>query len=85
MTICGNAPVWYGGGVLMSVAVVIFWALVIAGAVLMFRYLISSTRGGNTTSALLGDAEEGLAHRYARGEIDDDEYQRRSALLHQDS
>ena len=85
MTMCGNAPTWYGGGVLMSVAVVIFWALVIAGAVLMFRYLISSTRGGNTTSALPGDAEEALAHRYARGEIDDDEYQRRSALLHQDS
>jgi putative membrane protein len=85
MMMCGNAPIWYGGGVLMSVAVVIFWALVITGAVLVFRYLISSARGtaANATPALPGDAEKALALRYARGEIDDAEYQRRSALLHQ--
>lgn len=84
---CGTAPTWYGGGVLMAVAIVIFWALVIAGAVLVFRYLASSTRGSdvNPTPALQVGAEEALAQRYARGEIDDDEYQRRSALLHQNS
>jgi putative membrane protein len=67
------------------VAVVIFWAVVIVGAVLVFRYLVSSTRGSdaNPTRGLPGGAEEALAQRYARGEIDDDEYQRRSALLHQ--
>jgi putative membrane protein len=80
---------WYGGDwgsggwILMTVAMLVFWALVITAIVLFVRYL-ASQRPTNTSPATTSrTAEEVLAERYARGEIDDDEYQRRLALLRQ--
>jgi putative membrane protein len=69
----------WGGWVLMTVGMVVFWALVITAVVLAVRYL-ASPRG---TGANPKTAEDVLAERYARGEIDDDEYQRRLTLLRQ--
>jgi putative membrane protein len=85
MTMCGMAPTWHTGWILMAAVTVIFLALVIAGVVLVARYLTSSRRGSgaNATGGLPGGAEEVLAQRYARGEIDDDEYQRRFETLRQ--
>ncbi len=77
---------WYGPGMsgwgygLMAIGMVLFWGLVITGVVLLVRYL---ARGGHRP-ALSGPAdspEQLLAQRYARGEIDEDEYQRRLATL----
>jgi putative membrane protein len=85
MTMCGMTSRWHTGWILMPAATVIFLALLIAGLVLAARYLNSSSRGSgaNATVGLPGGAEEVLAQRYARGEIDDDEYQRRFETLHQ--
>ena len=79
---------WYSGGdwgwgswILMTVAMVVFWAALITGAVLAVRYAVSG-RGADTNAAALSTrAEELVAQRYARGEIDEDEYHRRVALL----
>ncbi|MFI6727395.1 hypothetical protein NRF20_03695 [Streptomyces sp. R-74717] len=87
--------VWYGGGwgwggwLVMAVVMVMFWALAIAGIVVLVHYLTSAHRGhqpGPPPSS--GEhgwggrrAEELLAERFARGEIDEDEYKRRLALL----
>lgn len=66
----------------MSVMMVLFWGLVIAGIVVLVRYL-----GGNRQDRRLGldggraSAEELLAERFARGEIDEDEYTRRRQML----
>jgi putative membrane protein len=64
-------------------ATFVFWALLITAVVLVVRYLVSlrATDAHPTTGAT---REEGLlAERYARGEIDDDEYKRRMSLLRQ--
>jgi putative membrane protein len=85
MTMCGMAPAWHTGWILPTAVTVIFLALVIAGVVLAARYLTSPPPGSraNPTVKLPGGPEEMLAQRYARGEIDDDEYQRRFETLHQ--
>ncbi|WP_293003697.1 SHOCT domain-containing protein [Mycobacterium sp.] len=58
----------------------LLWAVVIAAAVLVVRYLV--TLIGSHTPAMTAPRPDGLlAERYARGEIDDAEYQRRIALL----
>jgi putative membrane protein len=85
MTMYGTAPTWHTGWILPTAVTVIFLALVIAGAVLAALYLTSPPRrsGANPTVKPPGGAEEVLAQRYARGEIDDDEYQRRFETLYQ--
>jgi putative membrane protein len=57
----------------MPVAMIVLWAIVIAAFALVIRELVlrSPTR----------DADAALDARYARGEIDDEEYRRRRAIL----
>jgi putative membrane protein len=78
---------WYGGNgwgwagwVVMVVVMVVFWAAVITAVVLAVRYLVSErgTRAGGAGSML---AEDVLAERFARGEVDEDEFRRRLTLL----
>jgi putative membrane protein len=72
---------WYGHGMgawgygLMMFSGLVFWALLAVGAVLAYRVLRRDGRDGGET------AERILADRYARGEIDDEEYRRRMAIL----
>ncbi|MFI5688667.1 SHOCT domain-containing protein [Streptomyces sp. NPDC051636] len=86
---------WYGGWgwggwFVMALFMVLFWALVIAGVVALARCLTGSHRGARQSGPTRssdepgwgsGRAEDVLAERFARGEIDDDEYKRRLALL----
>jgi putative membrane protein len=75
---------WYGSGVngwgyaLMTVGMVLFWGLIITGVVLLVRYL---ARGGQHPEPQPSTPEDVLAHRYARGEIDEQEYRQRLATL----
>lgn len=66
------------GWVAMSVGMVVFWGLLIGLAVLLVR-------GLNRPSDLGGEPrpspERLLAERFARGEIDEEEYRRRLATL----
>ncbi|MEU9794393.1 hypothetical protein AB0E27_27875 [Streptomyces sparsogenes] len=86
---------WYDGGwgwggwFFMAVFMVLFWALVIFGIVALVRYFSGSPHdrpsGRHPSSGEPGwgsrRAEDLLAERFARGEIDEDEYKRRLALL----
>lgn len=63
-----------------SAVMVLFWALVITAIVLLVRYLMSSRTGAEPVAGLKA-AENLLAERYARGDIDDEEYRRRLTLL----
>ena len=74
---------WGLWGLVPTIATVVIWALVITAIVLVARYLISSWSASRTAQST--QAEDLIAQRYARGEIDDDEYRRRTALLRQDS
>ncbi|QIY53580.1 hypothetical protein HEP86_02610 [Streptomyces sp. RPA4-5] len=86
---------WYDGGwgwggwFIMAIVMVLFWALVIAGVVALVRYLTSGHHGhpggppppSNEAGGVSRRAEDLLAERFARGEIDEDEYKRRITLL----
>jgi uncharacterized membrane protein len=64
---------------------VIFLALMVVGVVLAARYLTAPPPASdNPTVGLPSGVEEVLAHRYAHGEIDDDEGRWRFEMLHQD-
>ena len=71
-----------GGWLMMTVVMVLFWAVVITAVVVGIRYL-TSPRHTTThpVSPAPPRAADLLAGRFARGEIDDDEYRRRHALL----
>ncbi|MEU2555356.1 SHOCT domain-containing protein [Streptomyces sp. NPDC014684] len=86
---------WYDGGwgwggwFVMTVSMVLFWAVLIAGLIALVRHLAGTRRhqqpgpppppGGGGWQGW--GAENVLAERFARGEIDEEEYKRRLALL----
>ncbi|MEU1925095.1 SHOCT domain-containing protein [Streptomyces albogriseolus] len=63
----------------MSASMILFWALIITAAVLLFRAL--GRPHEHTHSAAGPSPEQLLAERFARGEINEEEYQRRLAAL----
>lgn len=77
---------WYGGGMgvlgftLMAIGTILFWGALIGGVVALIRYL---GHGGKqeTGPGQPSPPESLLAERFARGEINDEEYQRRLAAL----
>ena len=66
----------WGGWIIMTVAMVAFWALVVFAVLALFR----TQRSGESTLDRR-DPMQILDERYARGEIDDDEYHARSSVL----
>lgn len=77
---------WYGGGwggpIMMSLLMLLFWGGLIAAIELTARALSSDNRarGGASVSRR---ADELLTERFARGDIDEDEFRRRMTLLHE--
>ena len=74
----GGLPFAFLFGFLIVVA---FWGLVIAAIVLAIRWLIRADRRGSREGPATPDALELLRQRYARGEIDEAEYERRQTVL----
>jgi len=69
----------FGGGIFGGVFMLVFWGLVIFGIFLIIRWLLRSTSGGS--DATDSKALEVLKERYARGEIDREEYEQRKRDL----
>ena len=67
------------GMLLMTVSNLLFVGLLIAGAIVLIRYTSRSAR--QDPAAEPAPAQRVLADRYARGEIDEDEYERRLQVL----
>lgn len=67
---------WGAGGLVMMLMMLVFWGLVIAGLVLGVRWLAGQARGSGRDEAL-----EILRQRYARGEIDKQEFETRKRDL----
>jgi putative membrane protein len=65
----------------MSVTTVLFWGAVILGIVALVRYLGRPAQSSDGASAPRVSAEQVLAERFARGEIDEPEYASRLAAL----
>ncbi|MGW5063642.1 SHOCT domain-containing protein [Streptomyces sp. NPDC004096] len=64
----------------MSAGMILFWALIITVAVLLFRALNRRQEHPGTPAAAA--PEDILRERLARGEIDEDDYRRRLNALH---
>ena len=75
----GFGVVWLFGVFL----VLLFWGLIIAALVLGIRWLIRADQRGRLQPPLPrpDDPLEILRQRYARGEIDEEEYERRRRTL----
>ena len=74
---------WFGA----SLGMLVFWGLIITAFVLLFRSLSRSAPGVSHDTTPWApptppSAEQLLAERFARGEIDEEEYQRRLRVLH---
>jgi putative membrane protein len=63
---------WGAGGLVMMLMILVFWGVVIVGLVFGIRWLVSQGRGPTHDSALAI-----LRERYARGEIDREEFEAR--------
>lgn len=68
----------------MGVGNLVFWAAVIIGGIVLFRYL-RRTGGPGGPAAPRSTPEQVLAERYARGEINDGEYRSRLSTLRDSS
>ena len=84
---------WYGnhmggwGYALGIISMVLFWGVLIVAVVAAIRYLGHGRREGappqpGAAPPPRASAEDLLAERFARGEIDAEEYQRRLDTLH---
>ncbi|MFD8637735.1 SHOCT domain-containing protein [Streptomyces sp. NPDC059533] len=77
---------WYDHGmggwgwIAMSLSMVLLVALAIAGVVLLLRGVDRSS-SGQVQPPAAPSAEQVLADRFARGEIDEEEYERRLTAL----
>ncbi len=81
---------WYGNGfdngggwgyALMIIGMLVFWGLVIGGVVLLFRQPDRRDRVAGGMVPAHRTAEQLLAERFARGEIDEHEYHQRLDTL----
>jgi putative membrane protein len=80
----GNHGGWDAGDWLaMSLMMIVFWGLVIALVVWAVRSTHSDRSGTDRpTGECATRADELLAERFARGEIDEDEFTNRRDVLH---
>jgi putative membrane protein len=67
------------GWAAMTISMILFWGLLILGGVLLVRAL--NRPSGNAEAAPRPTPEQMLAERFARGEIDEEEYRRRLDAL----
>lgn len=79
----GWGPDW-AGWLVMGVSMLLFWGLVVAGIIALVR-VINRPSGPPPPPEVSGSgsasARRILDERYARGEIDEEEYRRRRDLL----
>ena len=68
---------WFG-----AIFMLLFWVLIIVGIVWFVKWLVERDSGGAGSSKRR--ALEILDEQYARGEIDDEEYERRKGKLLED-
>jgi putative membrane protein len=75
-----NNGMGWGGWLLMTLTTVGFWALVVFGIAALFRGIRDS--GTPTSRRPEQEAQHILDERFARGEINAEEYRARQNVLH---
>lgn len=79
-----NYGMGWGGWLLMALTTVGFWALVVFGIVALFRggRVGQGVGQGQNRGPQEAEAQHILDERFARGDIDAEEYRRRRQVLH---
>jgi putative membrane protein len=72
---------WGLGGWFWSIFMLLFWVLVIVGLIFLIKWLVQTTRKGTGTSTEGSRALEILKERYARGEINKEEFEEKKRDL----
>jgi putative membrane protein len=72
----GSGLGWFGG-----IIMAIFWIAVIVGIILLIRWVIISTRTASHGTSIGESALDILKKRYARGEIDKQEFEEKKKDL----
>ncbi len=72
----GHAMGWFGG-----IFMIVFWALVIVGLVFLIRWLAVSTKSSGQGNSGSETALDVLKKRYARGEINKEEFEEKKKDL----
>ena len=75
-----GSPGW-GGWVVMSLMMVLFWGALIFGGIAVWKALSRDDRSAGRTGDAQSTPERLLDERFARGEIDEDDYTHRRELL----
>lgn len=73
----GAGPGWFGW-VMMTFAMLVFWGVLVFGAVALYRSVRREDGGSRSAGE---EPMRLLEERFARGEIDADEFARRRDLL----
>ncbi|BAN36050.1 hypothetical protein SCD_n02242 [Sulfuricella denitrificans skB26] len=78
----GNYYGMTGGFGFGGIFMILWWVLIIVGIVALVKWMVSSSRAGSRS---VGDSKALgiLKERYARGEIDEQEFQKRKLDLTQ--
>jgi putative membrane protein len=76
----GEGAGWWGY-LLTTVSMVLFWALIIIAILALVRYLRHGERRTPAERPQQSNAEQLLAERFARGEIDEAEYRHRLEVV----
>lgn len=71
----------WGGGWMGMLFMMVFWGLVIVGLIFLVRGMFQTTRRQQDFPANRSSATEILKERYARGEIDKDEFEEKKRML----
>lgn len=74
-----NNGLGWGGWIAMTLMMVAFWGLVIVAVIAIFRRTSKTTRAADPVAPR--DSMSTLDERFARGEIDTDEYHARKSAL----
>jgi putative membrane protein len=78
---------WYmgnGSGVLMFIGMILFWVLIVAGIVFILRHFNQANHSHGPLTAAGDPPAEILKTRFAKGEIDEEEFTKRLKVLQGD-
>jgi putative membrane protein len=73
-TSCFGGMGWGWGMGFGPFFMILFWALIIAGAIVLIRWLVDQSQGGKTALQILQE-------RYAKGELQREEYEQKKRDL----